>query len=50
MNKTDVILLVLIIAALIWAFAVCIRNHKRCGGCCGKCSECGGCVYGKEKL
>ncbi len=43
MNGIDVILLIVIGAVLVWAFAVCVRSHKKGGSCCGNCSECGGC-------
>ncbi|HRR77486.1 MAG TPA: FeoB-associated Cys-rich membrane protein [Ruminococcus sp.] len=43
MNTIDIILLILIAAALVWAVSFCIRsrrNGKGCGGCCGDCSGC----------
>lgn len=49
MNIADVILIVLIALALIWALRVCIRN-KKSGRCCGcECSYCSGCKKGEEK-
>ena len=44
MNMVDVILLILIAAALIGAVLHCIKERRsgRCHGCCGDCSQCQG--------
>lgn len=48
MNVIDVILIILIALAIIWALRVCIRNKKN-GKCCGDCSYCAGCGKKEEK-
>lgn len=42
MNTVDIILLILIGAAVIAAVRTCIKNRKK-GGCCGNCEMCRGC-------
>ncbi|MBO6303365.1 MAG: FeoB-associated Cys-rich membrane protein [Ruminiclostridium sp.] len=42
MNLVDIILIVLIAAAVAGALFVMIRDKKKGKGCCGNCSCCGG--------
>lgn len=45
MNAVDIVLIILIAAALVWAVSFCIksrRNGKGCGGCSGNCGACHG--------
>ena len=42
MNLVDIILIVLIAAAVTGALFVMIRDKKKGRGCCGNCSCCGG--------
>ena len=45
MNAVDIVLIILIAAALVWAVSFCIksrRNGKGCGDCSGNCGACHG--------
>ena len=40
MNAVSIILLLIIVAALIWAVVRVIKNKGKCRGCTGDCSNC----------
>lgn len=42
MNGVDLLLAVLILAALAWAIRRCIRNARSGKNCCGDCAACTG--------
>ncbi|MBQ8983189.1 MAG: FeoB-associated Cys-rich membrane protein [Lachnospiraceae bacterium] len=44
MNTVDIILIILIAAAVITAIAFMIRNKKKGKGCCNACSKCSACT------
>ena len=50
MNGVDIVLIVLIVAAVVAAILVSHRNKTRGKSCCGDCASCGqNCSMGREK-
>ena len=50
MKVIDIILIIVILAALTGAVMVCWKNRgKGCSGCCGSCPGCAGCSGDNKK-
>ena len=47
MNGIDIVLLLLIGAALAGAVLHIVRRRKQGKGCCGDCASCSGCPHGR---
>ena len=50
MNAVDIILTIVIAIALCGAVWLTVYRKKSGKGCCGNCSECGGCCAAGEKV
>ncbi len=49
MNVYDILLIIVITAALFGAVMQCVRSRKSGRGCSGCCDGCSGCAYGENR-